>query len=100
MMDHQLVDDAEKELIRNGKTTLNVMWIGGRDWWVTWQEFTREVLPSVYADPDYPFRVVGDGWWLELRHDRDYPDYWEYMTPPTARPARHYTDNVLDRVPL
>jgi hypothetical protein len=69
----------------------DVLWVGTRDVWFTWDEF------AAIADVEYDagfgapevaqdLLVVGNGWWMS-RGEYDGSEWWDIHVPPT-RPSR------------
>lgn len=85
-----LLRETVEVLTAYGRTSADVQWVGGNEFWFTWDEFAE------LADREYDegfggqevaidLVVAGDGWHLE-RGEYDGSEWWRFVEP-LARPA-------------
>lgn len=93
-----LLEETLTLLERKGKTPDDVQWVGLKDSYFTWQEFTGIADFNYYAGygtAEIPgdLVVVGSDWWLE-RGEYDGLEWWEFKTLP-SRPDVHRVPDDL-----
>src|SRR3972149_3729308 len=81
-----LLKETIKILEQNNKTIKDVLWVGSKDLWFTWEHF--ESIADIEYGPGYGHNeivhdliVVGDNWWLE-RYVYDGKEWWVFKTLP------------------
>jgi hypothetical protein len=81
-------------LVENGKSSLDVLWVGvkeleGRAVEMSWEEFQRHAANQWAFYPIYPMGlvIVGDRWWIEVQYGES-GDYLVLRKVP-ERPRYH-----------
>lgn len=101
--DRNLLHETIEDLGYHEKQPADVRWVGNRDFWFTWAEFTALADRTYNAgfggqEVATDLLVVGDDWWLE-RHEYDGSEWWEYKSTP-VKPADHAVPTALIRTGL
>lgn len=62
-------------LVKNGKSSLDVLWVGAKELEgsaveMSWEDFQRHAVNQWAFYPTYPpgLVVVGDDWWIEVQY--------------------------------
>ena len=81
-----LLTETYVELLRNGKLTTDVLWVGTLKSYTDWETFYNTAsieYNSGFGGQEINPRllVVGDDWWLE-RHEYDGSEWWEFKCLP------------------
>lgn len=93
-------------LVANGKSSLDVLWVGvkelkGSAFEMSWEDFQRHAANQWAFYPTYPpgLVVVGDDWWIEVRYGES-GDYLVFRKVPER--SRYYgmakKEEILDRI--
>lgn len=85
-------DETLTVLLKHGKQTKDVCWVGARDgaYSISWAKFVKLTRDVEYenrlgkAKIALDLVVVGEDWWLE-RNDFDGSEWWEYKERPIAK---------------
>ena len=82
-----LLKETLEKLKLNGKTELDVKWVGNENYYFSWEEF-KEIGMNTEYDSGYgsaeiamDLLVVGEDFWLE-RYKYDGSEGWEFKTLP------------------
>ena len=86
-------------LAKIGKTLEDVLWIGGKDFTISKDDFIR--LADVRYDKGYgrnyvpsDLKLVGTDWWIQ-RWEYDGSEGWKYMTFPTKPIIEQKIDRLV-----
>ena len=93
-----LLKETLGQLVEEGKTPDDVLWVGNKDHWFSWAEFAAladQEYDSGYGSPEVAtdLLVVGENFWLE-RHEYDGSEWWEFKDLP-KKPKTHKVPNKL-----
>lgn len=94
-----LLKETEEVLSKHGKTFDNVLWIGGRDFTISIEDFKKladREYDNGYGAPEVAIdlKVVGDNWWLE-RYEYDGAESWRFKTLPKKPDAERKIKRVI-----
>ena len=96
-----LLKETKEVLADNKLSDKNVLWVGSKDLWTTWDNFAE--VANVEYDSGYGGQevmsdliIVGKYWWLE-RHEYDGSEWWEFKQLP-ERPDRNQTIERVVRI--
>jgi len=81
-----LLKETLEILAKNNKTPKDVLWIGSKDGYSTWENFERladTIYSSGYGSIEVAedLVIVGKDWWLE-RGEYDGSEWWEFKRKP------------------
>ena len=94
-----LLKETLEKLQINGKTELDVKWVGNENYYFTWEEFKIIAKNTEYdsgygaAEVAMDLIVVGEDFWLE-RHEYDGSERWEFKENP-KKPKEYKVFNKL-----
>lgn len=92
MRSKNFLEETLLNLAANGKLPSDVLWVGDKENFCSWEEFSIsanfEYDRGYGADfIDRNLKIVGDSWWME-RHEYDGSEWWEFKTLP-IRPREY-----------
>jgi hypothetical protein len=95
-----LLKETIEELKNNGKTYKDVLWVGSKNGYSTWDDF--EKVANIEYDNGYggneiamDLWIVGKDFWLE-RHEYDGSEWWEFKSIPIKPKAKRKLKSVLN----
>ena len=94
-----LFEETLTELASHDKKPGDVRWVGGKDFYFTWEEFC-ELANYIFYNSLYGIQeiasdlvIVGEDWWME-RAESEGSEWWEFKTMP-LRPERKVMPGAL-----
>ena len=107
-----LLTETKDKLELYNKCGKNVLWVGCKDKYVSWESFVKIASSIEYTDRDYYIKInehlliAGDSWWLERCQREDESEsvfegyeWWEYKELPKKPNCRASlkTFNLLNK---
>lgn len=96
-----LLEETKKVLAENGVSYLDILWVGNKSCWFTWEQFDNLARAMNYdngfggAEVSEDLIVVGKDFWL-IRGEYDGSEWWEFLKYP-ERPENHIDPESLEQ---
>lgn len=94
-----LLTETEQALRRRNKEPGDVRWVGGAQYWFSWDEFAR--LAAEIGDDEGDGQtiiaedlvIVGEAWWLQRGADGG-SEWWQFRTAPVQPQHRRVPETL------